>query len=91
MARNTRSLVRSMFVAFSVVALSGVALAEPAAPTHTASPNAVASRHLRSAYDEVSSALTPAGAKRGLAAATARIQRGYRQFLSDVHAPTSTR
>jgi hypothetical protein len=40
---------------------------------------------------EVSTALTPAGAKRGLAIATARIQRGYHQFLTDVHAPGSAR
>lgn len=91
MATHTRTFVRSLFAAVSVVTLSSVALAEPAAPTHTKPPGAEASRHLRTAYAEVSTGLTPAGAKRGLAIATARIQRGYQQFLSDVHAPGSAR
>lgn len=92
MATTTRSFAHSLFVAFSILTLSGAALADrPAAPTHTASPAAEASRHVRSAYDEVSTGLTPAGAKRGLALASARIQRGYHQFLGVVHAPTSTR
>jgi hypothetical protein len=91
MARPTRLLARSFLVAFSVVTLAGVALAEPAAPTHTASPTAEASRHFRVAYTEVSTGLTPAGAKRGLALATARVQRGYAQFLTVVHPPTPSR
>jgi hypothetical protein len=39
----------------------------------------------------VSGGLTPGGAKRGLAIATARVERGYQQFLADVRAPTFTR
>jgi hypothetical protein len=91
MATTHRSFARSLLIGFALVTLSGVALAEPAAPTHTSSPTADASRHLRTAYTEVSTGLTPSGAKRGLAIATVRIQRGYQQFLTVVHAPTSAR
>jgi hypothetical protein len=91
MAITTRSFARFALIAFSIVTLSSVALAEPAAPTHRSSPTADASRHLRAAYTEVSTGLTPSGAKRGLAIATMRIQRGYQQFLTVVHAPTSAR
>jgi hypothetical protein len=91
MARTTRSFIHSVLFSLSVATFAGVALAEPAAPTHTASPTAEASRYLRSAVKEVTSGVTPSGAKRGLAIAAARIERGYQQFLADVHAPTFRR
>lgn len=81
---NHRTLARFAPIAFAVVTLTGTALAEPSAPTEK-SPVADASRRISVAYAEVSTGLTPAGAKRGLATATARTKRGYAQFLADVH------
>jgi hypothetical protein len=91
MTTTVRSFTHPVLFAISVATFAGAALAEPAAPTQTASPTAEASRHLRSAIKEVSGGLTPGGSKRGLAIATARIERGYRQFLTDVRAPTFRR
>jgi len=81
---NKRAWIGPLAAALAATLATGTVLADPAAPTQT-SPSADAAGRFKSAYAEVSTAFTPAGAKAGLAKASQRIRRGYHEFLVVVH------